>query len=98
MRRHFNIITILMIANGITFTSCNKDYRLIVGGFTGKEGEKGLSVFDFNSRNGDLKLISEADVGTRSVIFLFFKKKRYVLCDERSHGVQGDIWRRTFNV
>ncbi len=74
MRRHFNIITILMMAIAITFTSCKKDYRLIVGGFTQKEGEKGLSVFDFNSRKGDLKLISEADVGPGPSYFCFSKK------------------------
>ncbi len=74
MQRHFKIITILVTAIGITFTSCKKDYRLFVGGFTEKEGEKGVSVFDFNSRNGGLKLISEFDAGPAPSYFCFSKR------------------------
>ena len=43
--------------------SCKVEHnRLFIGGFT-KPDAKGLSVYDFNPRNGDLELVSEAQVG-----------------------------------
>jgi len=54
--------------------SCKKDYTLIVGSFTNKDGDNGMSVFDFNSRNGELKLMSESDVGPNPSYFCFSKK------------------------
>jgi 6-phosphogluconolactonase len=60
---------------GSVFTSCKEDLRLFVGGFT-ETGEKGLSIFAFNSRNGDLKLISEANVGPNPSYFYYSGQKR----------------------
>jgi len=59
---------------GVLFTSCKEDYRLFVGGFN-KPGEKALAVFEFNSRNGDLKLISEADVGPNPSYFYYSRER-----------------------
>jgi len=65
---------------GSVFTSCKENPRLFVGGFT-KPGEKGLSIFAFNKRNGDLKLISQSDVGQNPSYFYYSGEKRlmYVL-------------------
>jgi 6-phosphogluconolactonase len=81
MRKYFQNLVILIILFGFLFTSCKKEYRLFVGGFTQKPGDKGLSVFDFNSRNGKLKLVSESDVGPNPSYFCFSKKNNlfYVL-------------------
>ena len=70
-----------MIVTGLAFTSCKKDYRLYVGGFVQKDGEKGLSVFDFNSRSGKLKLVSESDVGPGPSYFCYSEKNKlfYIL-------------------
>lgn len=81
MKRSANVLSILLIVAGFAFTSCKQDYRLIAGGFTEKDGEKGLAVFDFNSRNGDLTLVSESDVGPSPSYFCYSKKNSmfYVL-------------------
>lgn len=50
-------------------------FRLYVGSFT-KPGMKGLSVFDFNSRNGKLELIKEWDVGPNPSYFCYSEKNR----------------------
>ncbi len=41
-----------------------------MGSFT-KPGEKGLSVFDFNEKNGDLTLVSQSDVGPNPSYFCY---------------------------
>jgi 6-phosphogluconolactonase len=74
MKKHFKLIAFFIIFIGFTLTSCKKEYKLFVGGFTEKDGEKGLSVFNFNARNGDLKLISESDVGPNPSYFCLSKK------------------------
>ncbi|MDP4222392.1 MAG: lactonase family protein [Bacteroidota bacterium] len=81
MRKKFNLITIAAILISLTASSCKKDYTLIVGGFTKKDGDKGLSVFSFNSNTGKLKLLSESDVGPNPSYFCFSKKNNmfYVL-------------------
>lgn len=47
--------------------------RLMVGSFT-KPGEKGLSVYKFNTDNGDMKLVSQNDVGMNPSYFCFSKR------------------------
>lgn len=74
MRNSVRLNCALLIFTSLALTSCNKEYRLIVGGYTEKEGEKGLSVFSFNAKNGDLKLISESDAGPSPSYFCFSKK------------------------
>ncbi len=81
MRRYFNQIVLLIVITGFVLTSCKKEYKLFVGGFTTKDGEKGMSVFNFNAGNGKLKLISESDVGLSPSYFCFSEKNKqfYVL-------------------
>jgi 6-phosphogluconolactonase len=81
MKKHFKQIVFFIILIGLALTSCKKEYKLFVGGFAEKDGEKGLSVFNFNARNGDLKLISESDVGPSPSYFCFSEKDNlfYVL-------------------
>jgi 6-phosphogluconolactonase len=63
-----------LILFGLFISGCKKDYRLFVGGFV-DPGEKGLSVFEFDSRNGDLKLISQSDVGPNPSYFYYSADK-----------------------
>ena len=74
MIKHFKQVTFLVILIGLVLTSCKKEYKLFVGGFTEKEGEKGMSVYSFNSINGSLKLISETDVGPSPSYFCYSGK------------------------
>ncbi len=64
-----------LILAGIFFTGCKNDVRLFVGGFN-KPGEPGFSVFEFNERNGDMKLISQSDVGPSPSYFYFSEEKQ----------------------
>jgi len=81
MNKHFKQVAFLVILIGIALTSCKEEYKLFVGGYAEKDGENGLSVFSFNARNGDLKLISESDVGPGPSYLCFSKKDNlfYVL-------------------
>ena len=76
MIKHFKRLTFLAIFIVPFFTSCKKEYKLFVGGFTTKDGEKAMSVFTFNSGNGKLKLISESDVGPSPSYFCFSEKNK----------------------
>ena len=81
MNKVIRQITYFTIFIVFAFTSCKKEYKLFVGGFTEKDGEKGMSVFDFNSRNGKVKLISGSDVGPSPSYFCYSEKNRlfYIL-------------------
>ncbi|MBE3087299.1 MAG: lactonase family protein [Bacteroidetes bacterium] len=76
MRKCFLFGTALILS-GLLLTGCKENSRLFVGGFT-IPGPKGLSVFDFNSRNGDLKLISESDVGPNPSYFCYSGNKKLI--------------------
>jgi hypothetical protein len=80
----FSLSVISVLSIVLISCSCTrKPDRLFVGGFT-MHGEKGMYVFDFNKRNGNLKLISQSEVG----IFLLFREKESDLHIKRSDGVQ----------
>lgn len=57
------------------FTGCTTapSTRLFVGSYT-KPGEKGMTVFDFNEKNGKLTLVSQSDVGLNPSYFCFSRK------------------------
>ena len=81
MRSYHKIISIVLVLTGFVLTSCKKEYKLFVGGFTTRNGEKAMSVFKFNAGNGKLELISEYDVGPSPSYFCFSEKNKlfYVL-------------------
>jgi len=67
------IIAALLIL-GVFFTGCDKTEILYAGRFT-KGDEKGLYVFEFNTRNGSLTLKSQEDVGPSPSFFCLSKNK-----------------------
>ncbi len=73
MKKFYRFVIISVLSLGFLFSCSTKTERLFVGGFT-KPDAKGLSVFDFNPRNGDLKLISEAQVGPNPAYFCYSAK------------------------
>jgi len=79
MRRYTSIVGFIFIV--ILLTSCGRNYRLFVGGFTRNEGEKAMTVLNFNSRNGRLTEVSSADVGPSPSYFCYSEKNKifYVL-------------------
>jgi len=80
MKRH-SIICALMAMVLIVMAGCGtENYRLFVGGFT-IDTKTGMSVFDFNSGTGELKLVSQTDVGTNPSYFCYSEKNKlmYVL-------------------
>jgi 6-phosphogluconolactonase len=73
--RLFYLVLILII--GFTGTGCKKNLKLFAGGFT--EGDaKGLFLYDFSLRDGNLKLISEADAGPSPAFFCFSEKSKLI--------------------
>lgn len=65
-----------LLISSFLFSGCReKHHRLYVGSFT-KPGMKGLSVFDFNSRNGKLELLKEWDVGPNPSYFCYSEQNR----------------------
>ncbi|MBN2666266.1 MAG: lactonase family protein [Bacteroidales bacterium] len=71
-----NIFSVGIILLTIIFsnTSCRQGPRLFVGGFTEKEGDKAMSVFEFNPGSGKLSYVSSADVGPSPSYFCFSDK------------------------
>jgi len=58
--------------------SCKMEHeRLFVGGFA-SQGAKGLSVFDFNTGNGEMELISQSDVGPDPSYFCYSSREKLV--------------------
>ncbi|HLN55311.1 MAG TPA: lactonase family protein [Bacteroidales bacterium] len=72
-------IIFFLITLSLIFSSCEKGktYRLFVGGFT-KPGEKGMNVFDFNDKTGELSFITQGDVGPNPSYFCFSKKNNLI--------------------
>jgi 6-phosphogluconolactonase len=68
-----HLMIIALITAGLT--SCQKPQKIFVGGFTEKEGEKGMAVFNFNPGNGKLELVSTTDVGPSPSYFCYSEKK-----------------------
>jgi 6-phosphogluconolactonase len=62
----------------LTLISChNKPIRLFAGTYT-ETGQKGLYLFDLNSKAGAFKLLSEADAGSNPSYFCISKKKKLI--------------------
>ena len=79
MKRYTGILIVVFIV--ILLTSCGKNYRLFVGGFTRNNGEKAMTVLDFNSRNGRLTEVATTDAGPSPSYFCYSEKNKifYVL-------------------
>jgi 6-phosphogluconolactonase len=73
MKRNHIIYYLLIIIMGLISTACRQNPKLFAGGFT-EGNEKGMYVFEFNSRNGSLDFISQSDVGPSPSYFCFSDK------------------------
>ena len=74
MKKRILIFYSILILIGFFSTGCKKSERLFAGGFT-EGNEKGLILFEFNTGNGNLRLISETDAGENPSFFCFSKDK-----------------------
>lgn len=74
MKRNKALICSFILFAAILATSCTKNPRLFASGFN-NDGEKGLSVFEFNKRNGSLNLISENNIGQNPSYFCYSDKR-----------------------
>jgi len=70
MKRYSFVFYSLLIFMGIVTTGCREKMTLFAGGFAAGN-EKGLSLYEFNPGNGNLKLISETDVGPNPAFFCY---------------------------
>lgn len=66
MRRNNTLLCSLLLLSALLFTGCRENLRLFAGG-----EKKGLFVFDFDERKGDLTLVSEYDAGPNPSYFCF---------------------------
>ena len=80
MKRYLNFIFTILTILVLSLQSCRESSRLFVGGFT-KPGQKGLSVFEFDKKTGNLELIAEIDAGPDPAYFCYSARSRllYVL-------------------
>jgi len=73
MKRYSTLFFPLLLFAAIMNSGCTKNPKLFAAGFT--EGdEKGLTIFEFNSRNGNLEMISENDIGPNPSYFCYSDK------------------------
>jgi 6-phosphogluconolactonase len=70
------VITLLILVS-LSFLSsgCYEKHRLFVGGFN-KPGEYGMTVFEFNSSDGKLSQLGQADAGPAPSYFCYSAKNR----------------------
>ncbi len=71
MKRLILSPVLILISIILSLSSCRQGPRLFVGGFTEREGEKAMAVFEFNPGSGKLKYVSSADVGPSPAYFCF---------------------------
>lgn len=63
---------VVILVFSALLTGCKQpETRLLVGSFT-KPGDKGLSIYNFNNRNGELTPVSQADVGPNPAYFCYW--------------------------
>ncbi|HUZ61868.1 MAG TPA: lactonase family protein [Hanamia sp.] len=60
-------------------------YYLFIGTYT-NTGSKGIYVYDFNSKNGDVKWISNTDSVTNPSFLTISKNEKYVYAVNETHG------------
>jgi len=63
MKRKLLSTGLILISAIFLLTSCRQSPRLFVGGFTEREGEKAMAVFEFKPASGKLKYVFASDVG-----------------------------------
>lgn len=66
---------VILFALSLLESSCHSPTTsLFIGSFTKNPGDKGMSVYDFNEKNGSITLVSKSDVGPDPSYFCFSKK------------------------
>lgn len=74
MTRRLSILLIFVLS--ILLVGCKQQVtRLLVGSFT-KPGDKGLSIYNFDSSNGKLTPLSKADVGPNPAYFCYSEENK----------------------
>lgn len=93
MKQFYRITIFLIICIGLSISSCTKgkEYRLYIGGFTRNDGEKGMSLYSFNTGDGSLKLISEADVGPSPSYFCYSAKNKLLYVSNEVMEFKGNF-------
>lgn len=90
MKRLLKTLGILAVA-GVIVAGCTKPSKQVVlaGGFT-KGDEKGLALFSFNSRNGNMEKMSEFDGGPSPTLFCFSQKRDLVYVIDEVSDFKGE--------
>jgi 6-phosphogluconolactonase len=77
MKRFLFLFYSLVILIGIISSACREKRILFATGYAA-ENEKGMTIFEFNPGNGDMKLISETDAGPNPSFFCFSVKHKLI--------------------
>jgi 6-phosphogluconolactonase len=70
-------LSLVLLPFLFSLTGCNEKTRLVACSYT-ETGNPGLSVYNFNSDNGSLQLLSQSDAGTDPSFFCFSKRRRLI--------------------
>lgn len=73
---------------GLLTSGCGEKKRLVAGGFTEGE-EKGLYLFDFSTKNGNLDLLTQADAGPNPSFFCFSADKKLIYAADEVMDFKG---------
>ena len=71
MGKRLSSFAITLLSLFFLTSSCHQGPRLFVGGFTEREGDKAMSVFEFSPGSGKLSYVSSSDVGPSPSYFCF---------------------------
>jgi 6-phosphogluconolactonase len=71
------ILLVILLPVFFLLTSCHEKIRLVTGSYT-ESGENGINVFDFNSSEGKLKLVSVFNAGPDPSYFCISEKNKMI--------------------
>jgi len=88
MKTFCTVIISFVSAVGIFISGCSQDPRLLAGGYTNGD-EKGLNLYEFNSKSGKLKLLSQSDAGPNPGFFCFSPRKNLLYVSNEVRQFKG---------
>ena len=85
------MVYLMLISSVVLLTGCREATRLAAGGYT-ETGENGISVYDFNSADGALKLLSKSDAGPNPSYFCISEKNKVIYSVNEVSDFKGTKW------
>ncbi|MBW6501299.1 MAG: lactonase family protein [Bacteroidales bacterium] len=91
MKEFRRFLSVLIITSFLISSGCREDTLLFVGGYTQKPYDKGLSIYEFDSRNGRLNLFLREDAGPNPSFFHYDKENGLLYAVNEVMNFEGEF-------